>query len=208
MTLRRIHEDGHETTEDIDVPVGRDLLTLLTDEWTFEGNPLDAACTAPDGPADNTARGPGHDVMGRELKAPPELPPPGQEPDDPAEAATEALESLRLVYDLTDPYSETKTDFVENPEEWETMRQRIEEANVLAPYLRRLDPEFDSVAFLSPTEAHVLYRVGPSYQWEIGRVLLIDGVWRVAAGTICRDLSAAGFTCRDVIEDPPPGPLG
>lgn len=80
--------------------------------------------------------------------------------------------------------------------------------DIVDPYLGALDPVFDSLVFLSPTEVAVVYQVGPSYHWEIGRVLLIDGHWRVALGTMCRDLMDAACTCADVVADPRPGPLG
>ena len=74
--------------------------------------------------------------------------------------------------------------------------------------MHQLVPVFDGLVFLSPTEAAVSYQVGPDFHWEVGRVLLIDGAWRVALGTVCRDLLDAAFRCADVEVDPPPGPLG
>ena len=67
---------------------------------------------------------------------------------------------------------------------------------------------FGSVVFTDPTNASVLYRVGPTDQCEIGRVVVIDDAWRVASGTVCRDLADANYVCPGVTPDPPPGPLG
>ena len=138
----------------------------------------------------------------------PTTPDPGEQPDDPADATASALEAIRIVYDIGDLYDEDKVDHMERPEEAAAILEEIREQRVVEPYISNLDPVFDSVVFTSPTEASVRYRVGPSYAWEIGRVLLIDGTWRVALGTFCRDLSDAIYTCPNVTQDPRPGPLG
>lgn len=208
VTLRRLHEDGTETVEQIDVPVGSTELELLTDDWRFDVAGVDDGCAVPDGSTDNQPAEPDVDVFGSPVGDAPELPQPGTPPSDPAAAADEALRSLRIVYDLSDIWSESKRDHMENPEAYDIIRRELLANDVVAPYMSNLDPEFRSSVFVSPTETHVLYRVGPSYQWSIGRVLLIDGDWRVAAGTFCRDLSAAGYICPNTVNDPPPGPLG
>jgi len=208
VTLRRIHSDGTETSEALDVPVGGSELTLLTEEWAFDLNGVDDTCRVPGGSIDNQPPEPRTDILGSPVGDAPDLPEPGVAPADPAAAADEALRSLRAMYDITDVYAASKRDHVENPDDWDAIRRELIADDIVGPYMSNLEPEFRSSVFISPTEAHILYRVGPSYQWEIGRVLLIDGRWRVAAGTLCRDLSAASYRCSGVINDPPPGPLG
>jgi hypothetical protein len=194
--------------QELEVPVGAGELELVTDAWRFDTDGVDDTCRPPEGEADNEPVAPEVDVFGSPVGDAPELPEPGTSPQDPAAAADEALRSMRVVYDLADIWAESKRDHMENPDDWDIMRRQLLANDVVAPYMSNLDPEFRSSVFVSPTEVHLLYRVGPSYQWSIGRVLLIDGHWRVAAGTLCRDLSAAGYRCPNTVNDLPPGPLG
>lgn len=208
VTLRRVHEDGTETSEDLRIPLGGDGLELRTEAWRFDLAAVDGSCEVPGGEVDNTPAPTETDILGSPVGEAPRLPAPGEQPADPTAAADQALASLRSVYDITDVYSAEKREHIEDPEAYDQIRQALIANDVVGPYMSNLDPQFRSAVFVSPTEAHILYKVGPSYQWEIGRVLLIDGRWRVAAGTFCRDLSAAGYTCPGVVKDPRPGPLG
>ncbi len=208
VTLRRVREDGTETTEQLRIPLDGDRLELLTDAWRFDLAKVDASCAVPGGEIDNTPAPTETDILGSPVGEAPELPAPGEQPADPTAAADQALASLRAVYDITDVYSAEKRGHIEDPDAYDKIRAALIANDVVGPYMSNLDPQFRSAVFVSPTEAHILYKVGPSYQWEIGRVLLIDGRWRVAAGTFCRDLSAAGYTCPGVVKDPAPGPLG
>ncbi|MFN7151296.1 MAG: hypothetical protein ACK4V6_17690 [Microthrixaceae bacterium] len=208
VTLRRVHEDGTETTEQLAVALDDHRLELLTDRWRFDAAGVGEQCRPPGGTASNEPLAPDRDLLGSPVGDAPELPAPGAAPADPTAAADEALRAIRTMYDLSDLYAASKRDRIERPEAWDVMREELLRNDVVAPYMSNLDPEFRSSVFVSPTEVHVIYRVGPSYQWEIGRVLLIDGTWRVAMGTFCRDLSAAGYRCADVVNDPRPGPLG
>ncbi|MDQ2678333.1 MAG: hypothetical protein M3Y51_06275 [Actinomycetota bacterium] len=207
-TLRRVHEDGTETSEQVRIPLGGDGLELRTDEWRFDLSKVDGSCAVPNGQVDNTPMPGETDIFGSPVGDAPTLPPPGEQPADPTAAADQALASLRAVYDLANVYAADKREHVEDPDAYDKVRRALIANDVVAPYMSQLDPQFRSAVFVSPTEAHILYRVGPGYQWEIGRVLLIDDSWRVASGTYCRDLAAAGYSCPGVVKDPPPGPLG
>ncbi len=187
-----------------------DALDVLNPNWVFDTQSVGEQCQPPidTGDPTNQPRLAETDPFGVSISEPPPLPDPGEQPDDVPAATAAVLGSIRTVYDLGDVYAEDKAGYVEIPE---LARQILDEARqnrVVEPFLSALDPEFDSVAFQSPTEAAVLYRVGPGYHWSIGRVLLIDGTWRVALGTLCRDLAPAMYACPNVTRDPPPGPLG
>lgn len=208
VTLRRIHADGSKETQDLEIMAIQGQLQLLTPEWEFDLSGVDDTCEVPGGETVNTPTEPRRDLLGAPVGDTPLLPEPGEQPDDPATASDEALASIRKVYDLSDIYSLDKKDYVENSDDYLVMREQLMANDVVAPYMSNLDPVFRSIVFTSPTEAAVLYQVGPTYQWEVGRVLLIDGTWRVAAGTVCRDLSAAGYICPAADPDSPPGPLG
>ncbi len=195
-------ETGASTTTPLTVPpAAGSELAVLTPEWVFDTAGVGPQCEPPAGQPGNAQPEPDPDDQ-------PTTPQPGEQPDDPAGATASALEAIRIVYDMADIYDEAKVDHLERPEHAAVILEEIREQRVVEPYISQLDPVFDSVVFTSPTEASVRYRVGPTYAWEIGRVLLIDGTWRVALGTLCRDLADAFYSCPDVDLDPPPGPLG
>jgi hypothetical protein len=185
-------------------------LAVLTDEWLFDESLVGEQCEPPAGDygPSNQLAPPETDLFNTPIGQKPTLPPPGEQPVDVPGSTAAVLDSIRMVYDISNLYDEAKIDHVENPTLALVIFREARANRVVEPYLSQLDPEFDSVAFASPTEAAVLYRVGPGYHWEIGRVVFADGAWRVALGTLCRDLSDAVYTCPGVAPDPRPGPLG
>lgn len=213
---------GAETTSfDIELPRLSQLpsLAVLTDEWVFDWTAVDERCAVPEDAAaemvepalatSDAQQGFTDPIAVGPASNKPVLPPPGEQPAGVVAQTSSVLEAIRTVYDLTDIYAEQKAQRFEDPALGLQILRETQANQVIEPYLGALDPIFDSVVFTSPTEASVLYRVGPSYSWEIGRVLLIDGLWRVALGTICRDLLDAFYECPgSVVPDPPPGPLG
>jgi hypothetical protein len=199
--------DGTATTTELMVPpvAEEGELAVLTDEWAFDLQAVGEQCEPP---ADAFPTRPDDLPPPREPE-PPVLSEPGEQPDDPAAATAEVLESVRIVFDVVDDFSdEEQIAHLELHPQAETVVREVREQQVIEPFRSNLDPLFDSVVFTSPTEGEVLYRVGPSYSWEVGRVLLQEGTWRVALGTMCRDLADAGYLCPDVEPDPGPSPLG
>ena len=189
-----------------------EALLSLTPEWYFDPAQVGDQCVPPDGataqePVNTTIPNP-TDLLGGEVGAKPELPQPGDQPADPASETAEALLSIRTVYDIYDLYNPEKHALTDDPPLAAVIFKETQQLQVVEPFIGQLDPIFDSLVFTAPSEASVLYQVGPSYQWEIGRVILIDGTWRVALGTLCRDLNDAGYQCPGVESDPRPGPLG
>lgn len=209
-------DSGDASTEVIDLdslgPAGSGdgALRVLTEGWRFDLSQVGAQCVPPvDADAAlNTPRELGSDVVGQPFRPAPALPEPGEQPADPTAATEAALDAIRAVYDIADVYDEGKAARTEDPENAARIFAALRANRVVEPYLSNLDPVFGAVIFTSPTEASIVYRVGPSYQWEIGRVVLVDGEWKVAIGTLCRDLAAAGYSCPGILPDPRPGPLG
>ncbi len=204
--------DGEPVSSQV-LATDQPILEVFTEDWMFDFEAVGPECEPPVGAADNQlVQDPDH-ILGGAVFDKPTLPAAGNEqPADPTAATEQALTAIRTVYDLSDPFNEdreeAKAQFLEDPEVALEVIRAVVANRVVEPYLSALEPVFDSLVFLSATEAAVSYQVGPSYHWEIGRVLLIDGQWRVALGTVCRDLRDAAFTCEDVAIDPGPGPLG
>ena len=211
VVVSRQDEAGTFDQQVLTVPVtGGNELAVLTPEWLFDETQVGEQCVPPEenSPPGNQPAPPETDILGGEVGGKPTAPVPGEQPAEPVQATEAVLAAMRTVYDLDALYDPAKADFTEDPALGLRIQDEIRALDVVGPYLSRLDPVFDSVVFTSPTEATVLYRVGPSYHWEIGRLLLIDGTWRVALGTYCRDLGDAGYQCPGVTPDPRPGPLG
>lgn len=211
VQLDLVHLDG--STSSATLTVDQPALEVLTEDWAFDYERIDRDCQPPTGEADNQIAEPNQHIFGGPIQDKPTLPAPGAEqPADPVAATEAALAAIRTVYDLSDFDNDeaqlAKAEYLEDPDRALEILRAVLANDIVDPFLDALDPVFDSLVFLSPTEAAVSYQVGPSYHWEIGRVLLIDAQWRVALGTMCRDLLDAAYTCTDVVTDPPPGPLG
>ncbi len=195
VTVSYESEAGETESTTLELPKidDGDELGVLTDGWIFDETQVGEQCVPPPdaGPPLNEPVPPEVGLGGGTIGVKPTLPDPGDAPSDPVSATAAVLASIRTVYDIDDLYAEEHVQYMENPELALRIIREIKDHAVVEPYMSRLDPVFDSVVFTGPTEASVLYRVGPSYHWEIGRVLFIDGTWRVALGTFCRDLSDA-----------------
>lgn len=208
------HADGRASSTELEVPAigGDGRLVVLTKAWAFDVSGIGSQCEPPSvGPGVPSTVGVGRvpgDLIAPSPMVKPELPPPGPGPDDAPAATADALTAFRIVYDIGNLYDENKAAHLERPELALRIFREVRDRRVVEPFIPQLAPVFDSVSFVSPTEAAVLYRVGPGYHWEIGRVLLVDGVWRLALGTLCRDLADAGYQCPEVVADPGPSPLG
>ena len=211
LLVSRQDASGSVDQQTVAVPVtGGSELAVLTPEWVFDETQVGDQCVPPeeDDPPLNEPAPPETDILGGEVGDKPQAPIPGEQPVDPVGATEAVLAAMRTVYDIDRLYDPAKAASTEDPELGLRIQDEIRERDIVGPYLSNLDPVFDSVVFTSPTEATVLYRVGPNYHWEIGRLLLIDDTWRVALGTYCRDLGDAGYQCPGVTPDPRPGPLG
>ena len=213
VEVNYLSQDGTSEVASLTVPVdlGANLLMNLTDEWAFDDEMVDASCIPPAAVGDVPVNQPWDPEQGRNgavLRAKPDLPEPGEQPADAEAATAEALHAIRTVYDIFNLYDPAKYDFMDDPVKAAEVFQEAERLSVVEPFVGALNPLFDSMVFTSPTEGTVLYRVGDGYSWEMGRVLLVDGTWRVALGTLCRDISDAMYTCPGVVQDPRPGPLG
>lgn len=210
VEVTRTATDGSQVVESVEVPpVEQDGLAVLRADWVFDESAVGPQCEPPPGaPPVNTTMPPETDLFGNTVTPKPALPEPGEPPANAPDATRQVLEAIGAVYDIDDVYDEAKAALIEDPATGLSIIREIRANQVIEPFIGALDPEFDSVTFINPTQARVLYRVGPGYQWSIGRVDLIDGRWRVMLGTLCRDLAAAAYTCPGIAQDPPPGPLG
>lgn len=206
VRLRRIGLDGSTRDEELTIDLHSDAFQV-PERWRFDTSKVGPECTRRSGTPMNPIVPP-TTLLGPLPSTVPTLPPPGAQPADPSKATAEALDALRRVYDLSDRYAASKKDFLEDPAAWMRFRADLNINDVVGRYISDLAPTFRDAVFVSPTEIHVLYRVGSEFHLEIGRVLLIEGRWRVATGTVCRDLSAAGYRCPGIAPDPNPGPLG
>ncbi len=213
VELRFSRQDGSQESTVISVPtdLAPGQLANLTSSWRFDESLVDESCAPPETTpeeATNDTVPPVKDLLGEEIGDQPDLPGPGDQPDDPEGATAEAMKAIRTVYDIYNLYDPAKHALLDDPELAAQIFEETQAIQLVEPYIGELDPIFDSMVFTSSTTGEVLYRVGPSYQWEIGRVMIVDGTWRVALGTLCRDLSDALYICPNVELDPRPGPLG
>jgi hypothetical protein len=143
-----------------------------------------------------------HSVSGpqnAECFAPQELPPPGDEqPADPAAARAGGEQLFGVRYsDMTDDDRLARLDDT-------TGMREVYERLVNSSYREQVlgsRTVFHDVVFLSATHGAVQYETEiPGYPpqafgLQFGEVFLVDGRWKLARESVCRDVQLAGITC-------------
>lgn len=131
-----------------------------------------------------------------------ELPPPGEQPSDPAGAEAIIRDRFALAVDSTIPFGAKPDDLFDSPI---GLEQAIDEAlaGPNAEYVRDARYEIVDLMFTSPGEAWFQYdldALGVSFR-PFGRATSTGESWQISRNTICQDLAHAGVLC-----DPPASP--
>jgi len=128
---------------------------------------------------------------------PPELPPPGEQPDDPGAAEAEITQAFAMLWDTDIPF-EDKGDLL------------LDDTTGVAEAIDQvMDGGFGDAAasavhtitemvFVSPDEAWFRYDIATTagnFNDRFGIAYRIDGVWKITRAVICQDLSLAGGQC-------------
>lgn len=130
---------------------------------------------------------------------PGELPPPGEQPEDPAAAE----QAVRATWDAMygDPASmtpEQQASLVDDARGLDEGLAHIRE-RYSADEIAGTTIEIDEVVFASPEQAFVEYTVdaGPlgSFPGRFGELVLIDGQWKLTRHTVCSLLGLAAYQC-------------
>lgn len=139
------------------------------------------------------------DPQNAECFGPQQLPPPGDEqPADPAGARAEIEQLFGVRYsDLTDADRIARLD---DPTGMREVYDRLVNSSYREQVLGSRTV-FHDVVFLSATRAAVQYETEiPGYPpqafgLQFGEVFLVDGRWKLARESVCRDVQLAGITC-------------
>ena len=129
---------------------------------------------------------------------PPALPEPGEQPGD-ADAARQAIESAFVTaYNGGLGDTPEKRAVVEGSESLVGVMDQIRNGS-FAQQVKDATAKVTEIVFVSPTEAAVRYDIlvanYSNFTDRIGRAKLIDGVWKVAHATVCKDISLASGNC-------------
>jgi hypothetical protein len=140
---------------------------------------------------------------------PPNLPPPGEQPDDPVAAEAQIRARHALLVDRSVSRDAKPDDLLDDDTGVEDAVAQVDagqfsEAAIGATY------EIDDIVFTTPDEAWFRYTITASTGVFAGRfgIATFDGdVWQITRATICQDIALAQGECEpppDAIGQPPP----
>lgn len=132
---------------------------------------------------------------------PPELPAPGEQPDDPAEAEQALRERFALLWDLNVERDGKRSVL----DDWSGVEAAVEAvlAGGFAETAAAAEHRIEEVVFTSPTDAWFRYALLTdiaSFYERYGTATLIDGDWQFPRAVMCQDLSLGGGTCEPGFE--------
>ncbi len=125
------------------------------------------------------------------------LPAPGEQPADAAAARTAIEKAFSVAYDGGISDSAAKIAAVEDGE---AVLPVLEAGSngAFAEQVKSASAKVLEVVFTSPTEAAVRYDIVTStsrFNGLIGGAVSVNGSWKVARSTMCKDISLAGVSC-------------
>ena len=127
-----------------------------------------------------------------------QLPPPGEQPPDPAAAKGAIATALEQLYGAADPAIDPLT-LVDDPF---AVREMLDDARAKGDETGEewdeAAVESEEIVFLTPVEAAFEYTLETSqttHHEQFGRARLVEGTWRIGRSTLCRDLLFYGVNC-------------
>ena len=138
---------------------------------------------------------------------PPELPAPGEQPDDPSAAEQEVRDVFDLLWNRDIPLDEKVV-----LDDTTGVAEAIEQVDNggFAGTAQTAQHTITGVVFTSPTEAWFTYDLNTDitdFTNRFGIAYRIDGVWVISRAVICQDLALAGGQCIPFADEirPPSG---
>ncbi len=127
-------------------------------------------------------------------ESPPRCAPPlprGDPPDDPVAAEEAVRAAVAGAYDP--PHDSTTLEHISDP-------RGVAETRVVARagdlgHLSSPRAYVEAVSFDTPNHAWFLYQLSTGINYRKGEAMLIDGRWKVARDTICKDIAITGADC-------------
>ncbi len=139
---------------------------------------------------------------------PPELPPPGDQPDDPSAAEQEIRNTLDVLWDQTMSPDDKPDDLLDDNTGVDAAVEELRNGG-LKDIAASAVYTVNDLVFTTPTEAWFEYDIttmSGAFTGRFGVATLIDGKWRIARAVVCQDLSLAGVQCSPpVTQIFPPG---
>lgn len=126
---------------------------------------------------------------------PPELPAPGEQPDDPAATEQQVRDVFDLLWDRDIPLDEKVV--LDDPTGVADAIEQVDDGG-FADTAQSAEHTITEVVFTSPTEAWFTYDLNTDvtdFTNRFGIAYRIDGVWVISRAVICQDLALAGGQC-------------
>ena len=127
---------------------------------------------------------------------PPELPPAGEQPADPAAAEASIRERFTLLRDRTIP-TEDKPELLLDDTGLDEANAELD-AGQYAEAARTAVITIDELVFTSPSEAwfrYTLETTAGTFGERYGTASLVEGEWRFPRAVVCQDFALAGIEC-------------
>ena len=126
----------------------------------------------------------------------PTLPPPGPQPADPAAARAAVEHTFDVIYG---PSTEAeKQSVVDDPDHSLAPIRAELAAGTFKDAVESARAQIDGVVFDQPDHAWVQYTIVTSmgsFTQRFGEVSVVDGSWKIAESSVCRDVALAGVHC-------------
>lgn len=134
---------------------------------------------------------------------PPELPDPGEQPDDAAAAEAEIRANFIALFDRDVAFGDEAEQLLDDTTGVQDALDQLE-AGGFADAAQTSSRTMTDLVFVSPDEAWFRYdleTVFADFPSRFGIAYLIDGQWRIARAVICQDLALAGAYCNPPVND-------
>lgn len=143
------------------------------------------------------------------LPPPPELPDPGQQPDDPDAAEALVREVFKRKFDRSISAAD-KVGLLDDDTGVAAAVAAVD-AGGFGDVAKTARHTMEDLVFTSPTEAWFQYSIDTTngvFGGRFGIARLIDGRWRLLRAVVCQDLQLAGVSCDPPVNDIQPPPKG
>ena len=134
---------------------------------------------------------------------PPELPQPGEQPEDAEAAEAEIRANFIALFDRDAVFEDRAEQLLDDTTGLQDALDQLE-AGGFADAAQTSSRTMTDLVFVSPDEAwfgYDLETVFSDFPSRFGIAYLIDGQWRIARAVICQDFALAGVYCNPPVND-------
>jgi hypothetical protein len=125
------------------------------------------------------------------------LPPPGEQPTDPAAARAGVITAVENAYNGSLP-DEQRAASIDDPDQSLAPIRAELASGPFADAVKSARADVVDLVFDTPTHAWVQYDIVTNistFSARFGEAVFVDGVWKLSESTVCHDVALAGVSC-------------